>query len=62
MQLESSLSSSLCPRLHSVPPAIFLRIHIQLPVGRGHRGGLGWERECRVPRHSRSLCAGAMAG
>ena len=61
-KLESSLSSSLCPGSRSVPPAIFFRIHIRLPVSRGHREGLGWERECRVPCHPRSLCARAMAG
>ena len=51
MSASWSLPSLLAcaPHSHSLPPAIFLWIHIWLPVGRGHREGLGWERECRVP-------------
>lgn len=64
MSASWSLPSLLAcaPHSHSLPPAIFLWIHIWLPVGRGHREGLGWETECRVPCHPGSLCAGATAG
>lgn len=49
MQVGVFLSSSLCPGSHSVPPAIFFQIHIRLPVGRGHREGLGWRGSAGSP-------------
>ena len=57
--LEASLSSGLCPC--SVPPAIFLLSHAQLPATQRAQGRVGWDRKLRVPSLSGASALGSWA-
>lgn len=57
--LEASLSSGLCPR--SVPPAIFLLSHAQLPATQRAQGRVRWDRKLRVPSLSGASALGSWA-